>query len=51
MRAIQLLGTAYMESGAQEIASDGGWDEWDDGRDLVREVFPDEPMIPCPWGE
>lgn len=49
IRATQLLGNEYMEgSGRTEIGSDGSWDEWDDGRDLVKQVFPDDEMV-CPW--
>jgi len=49
IRATQLLGREYMEgSGRKEIGSDGDWAEWDVGRDLVKQVFPDDEVV-CPW--
>jgi len=49
IRATQLLGKEYMEGcGRKEISSEVDWDEWDDGRDLVKRVFPDDEVV-CPW--
>jgi hypothetical protein len=49
IRATQLLGTDYMEgSGKDEIGSDGDWDEWIRGRDLVKKMFPND-EVTCPW--
>jgi len=53
IRASQLLGREYMvESGRdrKEISSDGDWDEWYGGRNLVKQVFPDDEVV-CPWQE
>lgn len=32
-----------------EVSSDGYWEEWGEGRELVRELFGDEPT--CPFDE
>ncbi|KIM78034.1 hypothetical protein PILCRDRAFT_90803 [Piloderma croceum F 1598] len=51
IRATQLLGSNYMEgSGEDEIGSDGDWDEWICGRDLVKKVFPND-EVTCPWND
>ena len=50
IRAAQLLGDEYMDkSGRREIRSDGDWEEWDEGRQLVKKVFPND-AVTCPWG-
>ncbi|KAF7971596.1 hypothetical protein HWV62_20772 [Athelia sp. TMB] len=49
IRAVQLLGNEYMAGGGKgEITSDGTWEEWGSGRELVGKVFPGEEIF-CPW--
>ena len=49
IRATQLLGSNYMEgSDKDEINTDGDWDEWIGGRELVKQVFPND-EVTCPW--
>jgi len=49
IRATQLLGSEYMEgSDRTEIGSDGNWNQWVRGRELVEEVFPNNEVV-CPW--
>ena len=49
IRAGQLLGSEYMEGcNRGEISSDGNWDEWENGRELVKKVFPSDEVV-CPF--
>ena len=51
IRAIQLLGRNYMDNCGEEIGSDGSWEDWHDGRELVKKVFPNDEVPVCPWND
>ena len=53
IRATQLLGSDYMDQGGregEEIITDGVWEDWLPGRNLVQKVFPNDDIV-CPWVE